>query len=176
VTARGTALLVFAFAGLAGYLWLGELRPRAHWRGQPAVVAGTPLLRVPPAQVTRVDLEEREARLTALRHDGRWVDPRGQAWQGDAVSDLLDTLAGLPEIMVVDPAPENPADYGLGADAPRLRLLGADGRDVLSLEIGERNPAWTGIYARVAGRREVVLVGAVLHWELEKLHDAAPPS
>jgi hypothetical protein len=176
VTVRGTALLVFAFAGLAGYLWLGELRPRAHWRGQREATAGTPLLRVPPAKVTRVDLEERDARLTALRRDARWVDPRGHVWESEAVSDLLDTLAGLPEIMVVDPAPEEPSDYGLGPDAPRLRLIGADGKDVLSLEIGERNPAWTGIYARVGGRREVVLLGAVLHWELEKLHEAAPPS
>ena len=75
--------------------------------------------------------------------------------------------------MVVDADPAEPSDYGLGPDTPRLRVMAA-GKELLSLEIGERNPAWTGLYARLAGQREVILVGAVLHWELEKLRDAAP--
>jgi len=40
------------------------------------------------------------------------------------------------------------------------------------MDIGNRNPAWTGSYARRAGRAEVLLVGAVLRWELDKLRSA----
>ncbi len=172
LSVRGTALMAVALGALVGFLWLGEGR-RVH-APAPAPAVGTLLLAVAPATVSRVDLEEHDARLTAIRNDGRWLDPHGHAWPDDAVGELLDTLAGLPMIMVVDPDPENPADYGLGDDAPRLRLTAADGRDVVNLEIGERNPAWTGMYVRVGGSREIVLVGAVLHWELEKLRNGAP--
>jgi hypothetical protein len=76
--------------------------------------------------------------------------------------------------MVVDAEPVDEAGYGLGASAQRLLVTGADGRPLLALEVGERNPAWTGLYVRRKGEREVVMVGALLRWELEKLRDAAP--
>jgi hypothetical protein len=45
---------------------------------------------------------------------------------------------------------------------------------VLQLEIGSRNPAWTGVYAAAHRCREIELVGALLHWEVEKLRAIAP--
>jgi len=171
MTVRGTVLLVGLLAALLAYLWLGELRPR-HGRARAKAIPT--LLVAAPAEVTRIDLEEQGKRLVAIRRDGKWVDPEGHAWRGDAVGDLLDTLGTLSPVMVVDADPAEPSDYGLGPDTPRLRLMAAQGKELLSLEIGERNPAWTGLYARLAGQREVILVGAVLHWELEKLRDAAP--
>ncbi len=70
--------------------------------------------------------------------------------------------------------PATPGDYGLGPGGPRLELAAADGRPLLALELGERNPAWTGLYARRTGEPAVLLVGGVLAWELEKLRQAAP--
>ncbi|TMA31401.1 MAG: DUF4340 domain-containing protein [Deltaproteobacteria bacterium] len=170
MTVRGTALLVGLLAALLAYLWLGELRPR---HGRATAKAVPTLLAAATADVTRIDLEEHGRRLVAIRRDGKWVDAQGHAWRGDVVGDLIDTLGTLSPIMVVDADPAEPSDYGLGPDTPRLRVMAA-GKELLSLEIGERNPAWTGLYARLAGQREVILVGAVLHWELEKLRDAAP--
>ena len=170
MTVRGTALLVGILAALLAYLWLGEIRPRSG----PARAKVPALLAVPPTDVARIDLEEHGRRLVAIRRDGKWVDAQGRPWRGDAVGDLLDTLGTLSPIMVVDPDPAEPSDYGLEPDTPRLRVMAAKGKELLSLEIGERNPAWTGLYARLAGQRKVILVGAVLHWELEKLRDAAP--
>jgi hypothetical protein len=76
--------------------------------------------------------------------------------------------------MVVDPAPAAPADYGLGDRARHVRVMAADGSAILTLELGDRNPAWTALYARVGSRSEVVLLGGVLRWELEKVGDTAP--
>jgi len=171
MTVRGTALLVGLLTALLAYLWLGEFRWRTTRAGAKPVPA---LLAVPPANVTRIDLEEHGRRLVAIRRDGGWIDAQGRPWRGDAVGDLLDTLGTIAPIMVVDADPSDPGDYGIGPDTPRLRLLAAHGNELLDLEIGERNPAWTGLYARLAGQRDVILVGAVLHWELEKLRDAAP--
>jgi len=171
MTARGTALLVVVLAGLVGYLWLMEIRRPAR------SVSSTempPLLADGPGIAARVELVTDGARVTALRHDDVWVDDNGHAWAGGVVPDLIDTLTGLRPVMVVDNDPDDEAAYGLGPAAQRLQVLAADGRPLLALEVGERNPAWTGLYARRLGERQVLLVGAVLRWELEKLRDAAP--
>jgi len=174
VSARGTALLVTLLAALVAYLWAVELpilRPTPPRHGLPDAA---PLLSVPAATVARLDIERDGRQLTAVRRDGGWADPEGRPWRSGAVSDLLETLSDLRPVMVVDPHPQAPADYGLDHAAQRLRLTAVDGRTVLALELGDRNPAWTDLYARLAGRPEVVLLGGVLRWELGKVFDTAP--
>jgi hypothetical protein len=171
VTLRGTLLLGTVLVVLAGYLWLGASRSATAPAAAPE---GPPLLTVPAARVTRLELQAEDRSVIAVRGPNGWTDANGQPWATDAVSDAIDALASLRPVMVVDPEPENPADYGLGPGAVHLRLLDAAGRSLLALELGERNPAWTGVYARVGSAREVVLIGAVLHWELEKLREGAP--
>jgi len=170
MTARGTVFLLAVLAALLGYLWVFEIHPRAPAGPPPA----PPLLSVPFANVARVELRDRDRTLTALRSAAGWTDPAGRPWVAGTVTDLIETLGSLRPVMVVDPAPREPADYGFGRDARRLELVTGDGQAALALELGERNPAWTGLYARRAGRPEVLLVGAVLGWELEKLRAAAP--
>ena len=51
-------------------------------------------------------------------------------------------------------------------------MLDGTRQRLLAMDIGTRNPAWTGSYARRDGRDEVLLVGALLRWELEKLRSA----
>ena len=169
LTVRGTVVLVAILAALAAYLWAVELKSLPRSLPQPPA-----LLAVPPAEVARLELEGQGQRLTARRIDSRWADVAGRAWRTGVVSDVLEAVATLRPIMVIDADPAHESDYGLGADATRLQLAAAGGESLLSLEIGDRNPAWTGLYARLAGHREVVLIGAVLRWEIEKLREAAP--
>src|SRR4029077_6525895 len=107
-----------------------------------------PLLAVPPAAVARVELAEGGHRLTAIRGERGWTDASGRAGPGGSVSDLVDALGMLRPVATVDPDPAAPADYGLGPGARHLELAGSDGRPLLALELGERNPAWTGLYTR----------------------------
>lgn len=171
MTGRGTLLLVGVLLGLLGYLWMAEVRPR---RPAAPVSGPPPLLIVPPAMVAQVEVETHGVHLTAVRHDGTWGDADGRPWRADAVSDLVATLETLRPVMVVDLDPKEPGDYGLGPEAEHVRIIGTDGQPLLALEVGDRNPSWTGLYARRAGQPEVILVGAVLRWELEKLRGAAP--
>jgi hypothetical protein len=168
MSTRGTVLLVGVLVVLAGWLWLVELGT------PPGPVSGSAPLLAAPARVARVELEHGTRRVVALRRDGGWTDASGRPWRGDVVPDVLATLATLAPVMVVDDAPHAAVDYGLAPPARRLRLATDAAAPVLDLEIGEPNPAATGLYARLAGRREVVLVGALLGWELEKLASAAP--
>jgi hypothetical protein len=172
MTVRGTAFLVGFLVALAGYLWMVELRSvRA---AAPTGAAAAPLLAVPPTDVARVELAEGERRLTAIRGEHGWTDGAGRAWSGGAVSDLVDALGTLRPVATFGPDAGAPADYGLGPGARRLELTGSDGRPLLALELGERNPAWTGLYARRVGETAVLLVGGVLGWDLDKLRQAAP--
>ena len=173
MTTRGTLLLVAVLVGLAGYLWMAEVGQQTPLRASEPIEAA-PLLAVPPAGVARVELEDGAQRLVAVRREGGWSDPAGRPWDGEAVADLLESLGSLRPLMTVDPDPAEPADYGFGPDTARIRLLARDGRPLLVLDVGERNPAWTGLYARHVGSREVMLVGALLRWELEKLQANAP--
>jgi hypothetical protein len=144
---------------LLAWVCLVELRPR------PSVPSDPPLLG-DAAAAARVELSAEGTRLVALRAPAGWADAAGRPM---AVADLLEALATLRPLMVVDPSPATPDDYGLGAGAAHLEVARDDGRRLLALDLGERNPAHTGIYIRRADRPEVVLVGALLAWEVEKL-------
>src|SRR5207247_1051853 len=160
-------------------LTAAELAGRAD-----ALAAARPAA-VPGGTFSPLTLTAREARLvfwgvvvapSALMAAGALATARRRrlAWPDGAVTDLIAALGGLRPLTTVDADPATPGDYGLGPGARRLELAGADGRPFLALELGERNPAWTGLYARRAGEPAVLLVGAVLGWELEKLRRAAP--
>ena len=168
MTVRGTAGLLAVLAGLGAYLWLVEFRP-APARDADAA----PALLATPTAAARVDLERPDRPLRAIRAGSRWTDDAGRPWQTDVVPDLLATLATLRPVMVVDAEAGEPAAYGLAAPE-RLRVSAADGRELARIDVGKPNPSGTGLYARVGDRRDVVLIGAVLRWELDKLRSGAP--
>lgn len=174
VSVRGTGALVLVLTALLGYLWLFEMRPRAGVHAPPVIdeANAPPLLDAPATSVARVEIEGPRGTLSATRRNGSWIDGHGHPCPPGTVSELIDVLHELRPLMVVDPDPAELTDYGLHEPSARIRLLAADGQPLLGLEVGERNPASTGIYARLAGRHEVLLVGALLQWEIGKLRDA----
>ncbi|HEV7733333.1 MAG TPA: DUF4340 domain-containing protein [Candidatus Binatia bacterium] len=137
------------------------------------VAAGPALLAVPATDVTHLELTDASGRLSLVRSPNGWHDAADRTLPSGVVTDLLDALTTLRPITMVDDAPSDIADYGLGADATRLHLVGSTDRPLLDLEIGARNPAWTGLYARRDGAPGVFLVGALLQWEIDKLRNTA---
>ncbi len=73
---------------------------------------------------------------------------------------------------MIDAAPSDPAAYGLGPDAMRLRVTG-DAGTIADLDVGAMNPAGTGVYVRRHGEPAVLLAGALLRWEIEKIRRVA---
>jgi hypothetical protein len=106
--------------------------------------------------------------VTAARADDRWTDERGRPWPAEHLAALVQALTTLRPVTVIEDAPADPAVYGLGADAVRLTVLD-DTHEVAALELGASNPAGTALYVRRAGSPAVLLVGALLRWEVEKL-------
>jgi len=154
MTVRGTVALGAVFALLAGYLVLTT--PSAPTPPLEREAALAPAL----GAASSVEIDWGSSATRVARHQGHWAEP--------GVDDLLDALASLPVLGVIDPTPSDPALYGFGPDALRLRVR-SDDAELAALEVGALNPAATGVYVRRIGQAPVLLVGALLHWELEKI-------
>ena len=163
MTPRGTLGLVGVAALLAAYLLLVPAPA-------PAPLA-EPLLTVPIASVDTVELRWPDRPLRLHRADTGWRLNDGASVPSDMVDDLLGTLATLRPMETLRSS-DDTAEYGLDARALTV-VVSAGGVDVLRLRIGDRNPAWTGVYVQSSGSQDVVVFGALLHWELEKLHAMA---
>ena len=162
MTPRGTLGLLALLAVLVAYVAIVD-RP---W--SPATSVEPPLLATPAARVTTVEITWPGAHLVGTRRDDGWYDQHGQRLSGGLVDDLLAALATVRPMETLPAAGATATEYGLGAAATGL-ALGANGTELLRLEVGDRNPAWTGVYVRRSGAGEVLVVGALLHWELTKL-------
>lgn len=162
MTPRGTLGLLGLAAVLVAYLLL--------------VPAPAPpplpesLLAAPVESIDALDVTWPDASVRVRRAEDGWRSDGGVTVAPDAIRDLLGTLATLRPTETLRGS--DLGDYGLDARATKL-VVGASGVTVLEMEIGDRNPAWTGVYVRRSGSNEVLVVGALLHWELEKLHAMA---
>ncbi len=170
MTLRGTMALVAVALALLAVVWSD---PRALVPERPRPIPEQPpLLASPVAEAVRVEWEHGSSRLTLVRTGSGWHDATGHAWPAGIVDDALAALASLHPYTVAAGAADDLAQYGLAPAGERLRVLDGTGHELLALDIGHRNPAWTGSYARRAGRDEILLVGALLRWELDKLRSA----
>jgi Domain of unknown function (DUF4340) len=170
VSVRGTLVLLGVATTLLLVVWL-DRAPIVPER--PLPTPQTPaLLDAPLTSVSRFEWQRGDDRLTLVRTPAGWHDAAGHPWPADVVDVALDALASLHPHPVLSDEPIDYAQYGLEPAAERLRVLDGTGTELLAMDIGNRNPAWTGSYARRSGRPEVLLVGALLRWELDKLRSA----
>src|SRR5262249_25008175 len=174
MTVRGTLGLIGVAAALL-ILVLGDKRAFIPERPLPTP-EGTPLLDVSADRVARLEWGRGPERLTLMHTSAGWYDAAGHPWPGDVVDVALDALVSLRPRSVVEGEHVNMDEYGLAGSTERLRVLDGTGRELLAMDIGNRNPAWTGNYARRDGRDEVLLVGSLLRWELDKLRSARDSS
>jgi hypothetical protein len=166
MTIRGTLGLLAGLGVLLFYVAVID-RPSV-----PTASPAPPLLTVSAAEVTEVAVIWSDTRVTAHRDGAMWRDPSGSAIPDGMIDDLLQALRTVRPSSTLSADGAEASAYGFGRPAISLRV-GIAGAPPLQLDIGERNPAWTGLYVRRSGTPEVLVVGALLHWELEKLRAAA---
>jgi hypothetical protein len=178
---RGTAALVVIAVVLGIYLWVeeppGANAPRSagidilEAPQRAPTTPAQPLLKFTPAEVTGIRLEHDGRTVEAERGPGGWrsTDPPG------AIDDFLHNLEQLAVLSKIPATANDLKDFGL-EPAQSILQLRVRGREPLVLQIGDRNPATTGVYVRV-GDGPVVLAGALVEWEFEKAFRAlsAPP-
>jgi hypothetical protein len=103
--------------------------------------------------------------------------PTGDQIRQDAVDDFLTNLKKLVNLGEVESSEGQLSEYGLKPPASRVALtLGEKGNRILTLTLGKRNPVQTSLYAQINESPQVVLVGAVVLWDIRKLVTAAGSS
>lgn len=161
--------VALALASLVAWLDLQRQGPGGRFSEPlpeegPATHPDKPLITFAVNDVRRVRIQHRSTQMDFRREDDRWLGIE----RGDFVDDFLATLANSVELATLQAAREHLAEYGL--DPPQGAVeLGFRNGSSLRLFIGDPNPAGTGIYVRVGDDGPVVLTGALLRWELEKL-------
>ncbi len=176
---RGTLTLALLAIILGAYVWFGQPAGEETMRGaeileapqrQPTT-ALPPLLEFTPADITAIRLQHDGRTLEVARQDGGWR----QTQPPQAIEDFLRNLSRLAVLSEIPATGGDLKDYGL---QPARSLLELQRREhpPLMLQIGDRNPATTGVYARV-DNGPVVLAGALVEWEFQKIFKAlsTPP-
>lgn len=189
MTSRRTLGWIAAALACLVAVWVdGLVTGRTILPERPLATPDTPpLLHARPGEVARIEWIGETNRLTLVRMPDGWHDASGHSRSADVVDAVLESLGSLhPHAVLEDGATSGAAnnaldlaEYGLAPAKERLLLSDDRGGALLALDIGTRNPAWTGYYARRDGHDEVLLVGALLRRELDKLRpvreDTVPP-
>lgn len=102
--------------------------------------------------------------------DGGWeiIDAEGRAPIVDGRGrEFVEALRELVVLVEIGPAEETAlADFGLEPADERITLIPEAG-DPFEIQLGDRNPPLTGVYALIWPSGEVFLVGAVLLLEVD---------
>lgn len=130
---------------------------------------GEPLVEIDPKKVRVIEITPREGPSYAfLRNEQGWELIRqggSMMVPDDRLDGFLTTLAGLTRLVEIGDDVD-PTEFGLAP--PRARVALRNGEEV-TLALGDRNPPLTGLYVQVLPSSKIVLVGAVLLWEFDKL-------
>lgn len=169
---RGTlaALLLLAISAGA-YFWLDAPvtipQEQLDRSADPEV---TPLIALRPAEVQAVVLTlEGEARAATRGRGGTWIGSD----RPELLDDLLVELGRLGALAEIDAEPSELDDFGFD---PPLGVIQIRARaEILTIEVGTRNPSTTGVYLRFPSDNRVVLAGALVGWQFENAFRALTP-
>jgi Domain of unknown function (DUF4340) len=126
-----------------------------------------------PERVTHIDLLFDGQRLVCQRTPAGWQQsPDGTPVPAEAIDDFLANLRKLVNLGEVEGDAAQLPEYGLQPPASRV-VLQVEGEGTRTLTLGKHNPVQTSIYAQVNDSPQVVLVGAVVVWDMRKLVTAA---
>jgi hypothetical protein len=90
----------------------------------------------------------------------------------DAIEDFLTNLKKLVNLGEVEGGATQLSEYGLQPPASRV-ILQVEGEGTRTLTLGKHNPVQTSLYAQINESPEVVLIGAVVLWDMRKLMTVA---
>jgi hypothetical protein len=171
VTWRRIALY-YLLLGVALVVYVGT-SPPATVPEEPAGKVRLLDLRVD--ELGEVHLTRGNAWVRCVQEAGRWrvLEPHGAAAPPDLMATFVLTLVETMAAEVVEGDTGNGTQFGMtGERATRIALYRLGHEDPVVILLGARNPTETAVYATVAGRPEVFLVGRVLQYYADGILDA----
>ncbi len=123
--------------------------------------------------VTRIALLFEGRRIECQRATDGWKQTAtGTHIPPDAIEDFLTNLKKLINLGAVEGVGTQLSEYGLQPPTAQITLQ-VEGEGTRTLTLGKHNPVQTSLYAQINESPEVVLVGAVVLWDMRKLVTAA---
>lgn len=166
---RTRTTLILAGIALVLGAWYYEFEVRGLAAREATRAAERRVLDFETEKVRGITIEKPGERLVVRGEAGRWhvVAPERAAADAATIEGLLAFLRRLERVRTLDGMAGNLREFGLDAPAIRL-LLDFQNGDVGVLVLGGRNPAGTGVYARVEGSPTIFLAPERLAIELAK--------
>lgn len=167
---KGFFAALIGTAVVLGLLVVVDVLPRLE--PPPPEIEGEPFLPADLGDVAAIEVVRgrKNFRLDQTSDGWMMLDGSGRApVPSETAEDFLKELRGLVELVDIGPGGEvSLAEFGLADPKERIVLKPAAGPEVRIL-FGDRNPPLTGIYTLILPENHVVLVGAVLLLEADKL-------
>ena len=142
----------------------------------------TPIVTLQAGTVDAVHTTTRSGSLELRRQAGRWrvERPAGVSISSDLVGAFIDTLTTIRPIEILSETADGLVSYGLEPPTATVEL-GSEGRVLATIQLGQRNPTRTAVYARRADEARVYLLGLNAQYYLDLLYEqaaaaAAPPA
>lgn len=146
---------------------------------KPAGPTGPPLLLLHYSDVKRVEIQAADGRAVRCERAGGYTwklleGSQAEQWNMK-IEDFVAYFVSAPQI---DKFPEDPlrlSEFGL--DNPGYRITITDVTDKpYHLLVGNTTPVGVSVYAKFVESPEVIIVGALLNWELTKLAPLFSPA
>jgi hypothetical protein len=163
-----TGIVLLVLVGLGSWaLFYESKRPTKDERDKEKAK----VLSVDRAKVSSLEIAKKGGDTIRLVRDGsdwRLEAPVAAAADGSTLESLLTTLESLRSDAEVSATGELSVDYGL--DAPRfvISITSEGGAPPVKLEIGEKVPAESSLYARLAGAPRVFTIASYIEASFDK--------
>lgn len=162
-----TLALVVVLGGLVGYIYFVDSKSEP---------SGTTVNEKPFASMQADDIEELQVKsadgeTTHLQKtDGKWhvIEPVKADGDSSEITSIASSISSLEINRVVDENPASLKDYAL--DPPRLEVAfrSKGQKDLKRLQIGEKTPTGSDLYARFPDQKRVFLVSSFLDGTFNK--------
>lgn len=120
-------------------------------------------------------LRRQTATIQCRRNGDVWetLEPPGTQVTSAIVTSLIENLTLEKEVQIVEQSASDLKPYGLEPPYSSLELKGADSNLLATVEIGDRNPTESAVYARKDNSQQVALLGYSVRYYEELIFESA---
>jgi len=161
---RALAYVVAALV-LGTIYFTGAPPPRRSPAGAAPNAAASPQPVQLAIDTVRLDVDGRIVRARRAGEQWEIVEPAGATVPADLIAALISAVLETPALPVVSNS-DHLAEFGL--DTPSARLtFGRPGGAPVTLSLGATNPAATGVYGRLEGNPQIILLGLNVRYYID---------
>ncbi|GIW43712.1 MAG: hypothetical protein KatS3mg077_0994 [Candidatus Binatia bacterium] len=130
----------------------------------PPAPSGTPLVTQDAKTIERMHLALDGVERVTERTNGGWTGTD----RPELIEEFARDLTRLGPLEKIELHGQSVSQYGLQPPRGRIELHLKGRAEPIVYEVGNLNPPGTALYVRRPGESEVLLVGSLIHWELQR--------